>query len=145
MFIHLVPIWWILSRLDSGEEDKVPHAGLPPSQQLTSHKAFDKTSEQNVVRYSLDLCLTWHAALDSLIIMFMFAWHHHYKILSLSGSKFWVIICKHSGIGTQQLIRINQYLVEKQDFWISRNPVPILLLFPRPCLHLPVTLRGHEM
>jgi len=31
-----------------GEEDKVPHAGLPPSQQLTSYKAFDKTSEQNV-------------------------------------------------------------------------------------------------
>ena len=28
------------------------HAGLPPSQQLTSYKAFDETSEQNVVRYS---------------------------------------------------------------------------------------------
>ena len=26
------------------------HAGLPPSQQLTSYKAFDETSEQNVVR-----------------------------------------------------------------------------------------------
>ena len=25
------------------------HAGLPPSQQLTSYKAFDETSEQNVV------------------------------------------------------------------------------------------------
>ena len=31
------------------------HAGLPPSQQLTSYKAFDETSEQNVVRYTSDL------------------------------------------------------------------------------------------
>ena len=34
------------------------HAGLPPSQQLTSYKAFDETSEQNVVRYTSDLQLS---------------------------------------------------------------------------------------
>ena len=40
----------------------------------------------------------------------------HDIIYSLSGSKFWAVICKHPSIGTQQLIRItgnNQYLVGK--------------------------------
>ena len=41
------------------------HAGLPPSQQLTSYKAFDETSEQNVVRILSELY--FKCSLNSLI------------------------------------------------------------------------------
>ena len=50
--------WWILPNLSQVKKIKF-HAGLPPSQQLTSYKAFDETSEQNVVRILFSFVLNF--------------------------------------------------------------------------------------
>ena len=122
LFSSSLSIWWILSRLDSGEEDKVPRwvATQPTADQLQGFW-WDIWTKCGEILFRF--LLNFKCSFD--VLIFIFVGQHQNEIYSFSGSKFWAVVCKHPSIGTQQLVRVtgnNKNLVENQfNAWLLNS------------------------